>query len=196
MSQGAPSRTGIKTAAEVCRRFALGDEARTLLDDAMTPRQFLDRLRAAGLHADAAKLVAHALPKRQAVWWAYLGVTQMLGPKASPQAAAALEASRAWVADPNDDHRRAAFTAADQAGFDTAPACVALAVFFSGGSLAPPDFQPAPAPEHVTGSMVAAALALAVVLEEPEKAPQKYDALLQTAIDVADNKNLLPGIKK
>jgi hypothetical protein len=196
MSQGAPPRTGIKTAAEVCRRFALGDEARALLDDAMSPRQFLDRLRAAGLPADAAKLVAHALPKRQAVWWAYLGVTQMLGPKASPEATAALETSRAWVADPSDDHRRAAYAAAERAGFDTAAGCVALAVFFSGGSLAPPDFQPAPAPEHVTGSMVATALALAVVLDAPEKARQKCDALLQTAIDVADGKNFWPGIKK
>jgi hypothetical protein len=196
MSQGAPPRAGVKTAAEVCARFALGEEARASLTEAMTPRQFLDVLREQGLYADAAKLVAHALPKRQAVWWACLGVGQALGPAAAPEASAALAAAREWVADPSDDHRRAARTAAEAAGFDTAAGCVALAVFFSGGSLAPPELPAVPPADKLTGDMVAVAIALAVVLDEPEKAPDKYNALLRTAIDVAEGKNLWPGVRK
>jgi hypothetical protein len=34
------------------------------------------------------------------------------------------------------------------------------------------------------------------VLDTPEAAPAKYDALLQTAIEVADGKNLWPGARK
>ena len=58
----------MSTAAAICSRFPIGEEARALLRDDQSPRQLLDALRGAGLLVDALRLVAHAFPKRSAVW--------------------------------------------------------------------------------------------------------------------------------
>ena len=122
----------------------------------MTPRQYLDLLVERQLHADAVQFLAHALPKREAVWWACLCARPVLGPEPPPAAAAALEAARAWVIDPRDEKRRATFPAAEAAEIGTPAGCAAAAAYFSGGSLAPANL-PAVAPaEHLTAHLVAA----------------------------------------
>ena len=70
MEQGAPAKsvdklTG-KSAAEVSQRARLGEEARSLLAEGVTSRQYLDRLIERRMHADAVQFLAHALPKREA----------------------------------------------------------------------------------------------------------------------------------
>ena len=82
--------------------------------------------------------------------------------------------------DPKDEKRRAAFPAAEAAGIGTPAGCAAAAAYFSGGSLAPPDLPVVPPRRHVTGGLVAAALTLAAVIKQPEKAPEKHAAFLRT----------------
>ena len=60
-----------KTAAEVCKNFALSDDARPLLKEGMSPEQFLVALQAKECFADAMRFLAQALPKPDAVFWAY-----------------------------------------------------------------------------------------------------------------------------
>ena len=50
--------------------FDLDDAAKALLDDKQTPRQFLQLLGKQQLYSDAVRFLAHALPKREAIWWA------------------------------------------------------------------------------------------------------------------------------
>ena len=71
---------------------------------------------------------------------------EALGPEPSPEAAAALEAARAWVIDPKDEKRRATFPAAEAAEMGTPAGCTAAAAYFSGGSLAPPNLPASPRP--------------------------------------------------
>ena len=138
------------------------------------------------------RFLAYALPKREAVWWACLIAAEVLGPEPSPEAAAALEAAQAWVVDPTDDKRRATFPAAQKAGVGTPVGCAAVAAYFSGGSLAPPDLAVVAPPEYVTHDLVASSLILAAVSKEPEKAPEKYAAFLRTGLDVADGQRPWP----
>lgn len=174
-----------RPAAEVHDRAAPGDEARALLAEGMTVRAYLSAMAGNGLHADAVKFLAHALPRREAVWWACLIAAEAMGPEPPPEAAAALEAARDWVIDPKDERRRATFPAAQAAGMGTPAGCAAAAAYFSGGSLAPPDLPVVAPPEHITGQMAACALVLSAVIKEPQKAPEKYAAFLRIGLEVA-----------
>ncbi len=158
----------------------------------MSSRQFLDQLVKEHLHEDAVQFLAHALPKREAVWWACLCVGQVLGPEPSPDAVAALDAAKAWAIDPSDEKRRATFPAAEAADIGTPAGCTAAAAYFSGGSLAPANL-PAVAPAaHITADLVASALTLAAVIKEPEKAAEKSAASLQTGLEVASGRQVWP----
>jgi hypothetical protein len=179
-------------AAEVCERAQPEDEARALLAEGMTARAYIDALVVKGMHADALKAMAHALPKRSAVWWACLCAAEAPGATTEDAAAAALETARAWVIDPTDARRRASLPAAEAAGMGTPAGCAAAAVYFSGGSLAPPDHPVVDPPDDLTGLMVANALVLAAVIKEPEKAAEKRSAFLRTGLEVAEGRRPWP----
>ena len=185
---GAWARVAAARAAEVCATFALDEEARPLLKDGATPEAFFAELAARELHAEAARFLAHALPKREALWWACQCV-RLACPAPPPEQKAALEAAEKYVEVPTDSNRRAAMTAAEAADFGTPAGCAAVAAFFSAGSLAPPDLPPVPPPEHLAARSVANAVVLSAVYAEPEKAPEKYKQFLDLGRAVAAGKN-------
>jgi hypothetical protein len=174
------------SAAEVCGRFALGEEARALLVGPLSPGQFLDLLRKRRLDQDATRMIANALPKREAVWWALSCAREAAGVNPSPASLAALESAQAWVREPSEENRRATLAAAEAAGLGTSSGCAALAAFWSGGSLGPPGTPVVPPAEHLTAHAAAGAVMLAVVESEPEKAAEKYRAFLSRGVAVAD----------
>src|SRR5262245_57384242 len=92
----------VSTVAEVCQHIALGEEARAFLQEEFTLHAFLDLLMAHELFPDAARLLAYALPKRGAVWWACLCVRQVAAADTRPADLAALEAAERWVIEPHE----------------------------------------------------------------------------------------------
>jgi hypothetical protein len=89
----------------------------------------------------------------------------------APQAAA-VQAAERWVADPSEANRRAAQAASEAAGLGTPAGCAAMAAFWSGGSLAPPEAPVVPPGEILTAHGSAGPVMLAAVLTEPQKAPR------------------------
>src|SRR5262249_33109419 len=136
MSTATLTRVTAKTAQEVAGQFELGEPARKLLRDYLTPRQFLDLLVADKLYLDGTRFLGHALPKREAVWWACVCVGQEADPAA--KVAPALQAAVKWVVEPSDANRRAAQAPGEADNFATPAGFVAMAVFWSGGSLIGP----------------------------------------------------------
>lgn len=189
MSNGTLAKVAAKTAAEVCQHFPLDEAARKLLRPEMTPSQYLAALMEAQLLVDAIRFLAHALPKREAVWWACACARAAHAPTPPAVAAAALQAAERWVADPSEDHRRAAMPASEAVGLADPAGCAVAATFWSGGSLAPPDLPAVPPGEHLTAHGVAGAIMLAAVLKEPERAPEKQRAFLKMGLDVANGAN-------
>jgi len=185
MSSNGLVKITAKTAAEVCKHFALGDEAKKLLRDGLTPAQFLDTLIEKQQFPDAVRFLAHALPKQEAVWWACVCARSVGGSNPPPKIAAALQAAEKWVADPSEGNRRAAMPAAEAAEFKTPAGCAAVAAFWSGGSLAPPNVPAVPPGEYLTAHGVAGSVMLAAVQSEPEKAPEKNRKFLAQGIEVA-----------
>ena len=82
--------------------------------------------------------------------------------------------------------------AAEAAGLDTPAGCLAVAAFFSGGSIAPEGLPPVPPSEPMTGTAVAGAVKLAAVLKDPARAPEKFAAFLKLGSEVAEGKNRWP----
>jgi len=168
-----------RTATEIGKLFPLGDEAKRLLRDGLTVRQYLDVLVERHLSVDAVRFLAHALPRREGVWWACLCARGATG-NGSP----ALQAAERWVADPSEANRRAAQAAAVDAGPGTPAGCAALAAFWSGGSLAPANVPAVPPGETLTAQGVAGAILLAAVATEPHRAPDRYREFLSRGLEV------------
>ncbi len=149
------------------------------------PRDYVAILLGAALFPDAVRFVAHALPKREAVWWAWVCARRSSGDAPPPVIKAALEATERWIAQPTDELRRAAMDAAQKATLGTAAGCAGLAAFFSGGSLGPPNVAPIPPGDFLTAKAVTGAILSAAVSKEPEKAPEKFRAFVAQGLEVA-----------
>src|SRR6266536_3929242 len=103
MCAGTLTKVTAKSAVEICKLVPLGDEAKKLLRDGLTPRQYLDVLIEKQQYVDAVRFLAHALPKREAVWWACLCARKAVGPNPPAPIQAALQAAEKWVVDPSED---------------------------------------------------------------------------------------------
>src|SRR5438132_849258 len=100
------TRVTAKTAGELCKQFPLSDEGKKVVRDNMTPAQALDALMAGKHYVDALRLLAHGLPKREAVWWACQCARQVTTGTVPPQVTAALASAEKWVKDPTEENRR------------------------------------------------------------------------------------------
>ncbi len=163
--------------------------ARTLVRAGQTPRQYLTELTTAKHFMDAVRVLAWALPRREALWWACQCVRQVVTDKDGPAEQAALQAASRYAQTPSEEHRRAAGAAAEAVDFATPAGCAAVAAFWAEGSLAPPDLPPAPAPEHLTPTGIVNAVVLAAVHRDPENADEKYRRFLALGLNVADGKD-------
>lgn len=173
-------------ASEVCGLYTPEPEAAALLSLDDTPGDFLDRLIAQGRLADAARFLAFALPRREAVWWACLCAREVLPVGAKPEVMAALEAAEAWVYKPLEENRRAAMARAEATGFASPCSWAAVGAFWSAGSLGPPDLPAVPPGPELTGTAVSGAITMAAVQTEPEHAEAKYRRFLDYGLDLAN----------
>ncbi len=154
--------------------------------DGATPAAFLEQLISRSAFDEAVQFLAFALPKREAVWWACLCARSDLRDPVPAPALAALTAAEAWVYRPTEENRRAAMERAQETKFDTSSAWAAVAAFWSGGSLAPPDLPAVTPAAHLSGAAVAGAVTLAAVQTEPELADEKRQRYIKIAIDIAN----------
>ena len=187
----APSTVAGRGTAELCAVAELGDDARALLSTGVpAPRAYIAQLVAGDLHADAIRFIAHALPRREAVWWAWVCARKVAGAEPAPAVKAALDATERWIVQPTEEHRRQALHFGEAADFGTPAGCAALAAFMSAGSLAPPHAPPVPPDEFMTAKAVAGSVTLSAVATEPERAVEKFNEFVKVGLEVADRTKL------
>lgn len=179
--------------ADLVQAAELEEEARKLLTPATGPRGLLQAMVEREFYADAVRFLAHALPRREAVWWAWVCARRTAGDTPPSEIRAALDATERWIREPSDEHRRAAMQRAEAAGFGTPAGCAALAAFLSGDNLAPPNVeQRVPPGEFMAAKAITGAIVLAAVAQEPEKAAEKFQAFIQQGLDVVNRIKLWP----
>jgi len=172
--------------APLLPRLELSPEATQTIAGAATAAEAVQRLEAGGFGAEAARLTAHALPKREAVWWACMCAAAVPVTALAASDAAARQAAEAWVRQPGDDAlRRAAWEAAQATEFKSPEAWAAVGAFWSGTSMAPAGQPDVPPAEHLTGVAISGAVALASVRGHPERAAARLTRFLQAARDIA-----------
>ena len=112
--------------------------------------------------AAATGFVAQCLPRIDAVRWV-MACLSYADAEPPPARAVAAKAVRRWVANPSDEARRLAYEAGQLAGWDTMEGLACLAIFLSGGSIAPAaqevpvNPQPGVFGKVVAGAVLAAA---------------------------------------
>jgi hypothetical protein len=174
----------------VCAEAELEEDALTLLEEADGVPAFLETLCEEDRYEEAIAFLAQALPPREAVGWAWVCAREAVGEDAPPSVQESLEATRAWIQEPSDAIRRAAFNAADEAGMATPAGCAGLAAFFSGDSLAPADSEPAPPPEGLSGRTVAGCVHVSAAWGEPEDVAARYEDFMRRGLELAERVDL------
>ena len=183
----------IKTLADLADVAGVGEDGRNLLKPEHKPHEYLSALTGAAQHTDAVRVLAHALPRREGVWWAWATAKRASGAEPAPAVKAALDATERWIAQPTEDNRRTCMARGEAAGFDTAAGCAALAAFLSGPTVAPPHIEQAvPPPDYAAAKAIAGAVLISAVVTEPEKAVEKMHAALMQGLDVVVKIKLWP----
>jgi hypothetical protein len=188
MGKSVGPESDTRTAAEIAQTCKLSEEARALLRNEQTANEFFDLLYGRELFRDAVHFVAHLLPTRETVWWGCLCVWQVCRPDPPSEMAAALQAAIQWVRDPSEAHRKAAQRPGEAAGLPNPAGAVAMAVFWSGGSMTPDSLPPVPPPPGLTPRTIAAAVLSAVAQGGATGGADRYRQFLQLAIDVDNGK--------
>ena len=169
----------------VLAHAALGEEALAAAGGAATVPDLIDALEGAGFLVEATRCFAHALPRREAVWWAAMCARHTAPADLAETGRATLDAVELWVRQQNEEGRRAAMSRAEAIGFQTPEAWAAVAAFWSGPSISPPDQPPVPPPAHLTGVAVAGAVALAAVRGDAQRSPARLAQFLRSAREIA-----------
>ncbi len=182
MENTAQSVSKIEATAEVAE---LSPDALALLKPELHPLDFVSQMMEQQLYPDAVRFLAHALPKREGVWWAWMSARRASGDSPPPKIKASMEATEKWIAQPSPENCRAAKAASDTAGVGTPAGCAGLAAFFSGESLAPPDCPAVPPGPYLAAKAVAGAVNLAALTGgEPKQAPDRFKSFVAQGLDV------------
>jgi len=160
-------------------------EALPILDASTDAADALNRLEAAGLLVQAARLAAHAMPRREGVWWACMCAAHTAPPGLSPADRAAQEAAEQWVRRPSEEHGRAAMAAAERSSYASPEAWAAVGAFWSGPSMAPAGQPAVPPAPHLAGIAIGGAVALAAVRTDPAQQEARLLRFLASAHDIA-----------
>jgi hypothetical protein len=169
----------------LCQSIELDEAAQILLRDTVTSAAYIQQLIDKQLYTDAVKVLAHALPKREATWWACLCARNTLSETSAANESKAIELAEAWVYKPSEDNRKAILPIAETSHFKTAASWAAMAAFWSGNNIAlSPDITIPPA-EGLTAKAVLGAVITAAVHSKPDKIASNYQLFLKQGIHIA-----------
>ena len=166
-------------------RLELDADCTALLSPHVDAAAGLEALVAAKRMPEAMRLIAHAMPKREVVWWGCMcaraaPVSALPAPDAD-----ALTAAEAWVRKPDEPNRRAAMAAAQKTGFQSPEAWAAGAAVWSGGSMAPEGQPEVPPADHHTALAIAGGVVIAALRGAPARAADRFARFLLSARDIA-----------
>jgi hypothetical protein len=175
------------TLAELCERAEFDEETRELAKPELPVRACVEQLAAGGRLREAVGAIAQLLPKKEAIRWGLESIRRVPAASAKPGSEGAMQAVEEWLAGASDEKRRAALRSAEQVGIGTPAGCLGLAVFLSGGSMAPPDTPVAPEPEpYLSARMVAGAMSMAVALD-PQNAVKHFRSFVDRGFQMAQD---------
>jgi hypothetical protein len=164
---------------------ALPAPAAAVVKDCRLVSEALDLLEGAGFLLEATRLLAYALPKREAVWWACMCAAHTAPPDLPEADRLAREAAELWVRQPGEKNRRAAALLAEATTMDHPEPWTTVAVFWSGETIGPEDLPAVPPPPHMTGKAVAGTIYIAAVRGDPMRESARLKRFLESGRNIA-----------
>lgn len=174
-----------KNASSIAQGIELDEQAIALLEDNPATVDYLQRLIEQQLYADAVRFLAHALPKREATWWACLCARKALTEKSSPHDLKAIELAEAWVYKPVEENQKPTLAAAEAGAFKTPASWAAMAAFWSGDNISPTPYAIIPPDEKLYAKAVVGAVILAATKSETSKINDHYQLFLRQGLNIA-----------
>ena len=179
-------------AQQIVAAAGLSDEGVALLAPDDKPRAYLDRLLAKELSSDVVRFLAYVLPKREAIWWSWVCARKAAGPTPPNAVKSMLDAIERWIVQPTDANRRAAYAATELGDIASSAGMACVAVFFSGGSIAPDGMPDVPASDKMTPKAVVGSITLAAV-SNPDEMKQRWAEFAKMGLEVVERIKLFPG---
>jgi hypothetical protein len=172
------------TTVEIADIAKLSDPAKELARDDLRPSRYVELLEKAKLFKDAVLFLVYGLPIPLGIRWGCRCCRELLTEQQIEEMKLSLEAAEGWTEAPSDEARWAAKDAAEKDDVKSPADLLAMAVFFSGGSVTPPNTPEAQAPPHVAQKMTAGSIQVSVLTNAPEKAEERYQKALQISRDL------------
>lgn len=149
----------------------------------VAPQDFFATLRSGEDTIAALSYAACALPKLESIEWALAALPPVADDDRDFSARMLLrDASRRWIDEPDDENRRAVFAIAEESNNDWPETLIGLAIYFSGGSIAPEDIDPVTVSPEIAAKLISGALQLAVA-----NYAQTDPGFANRVLDLADN---------
>jgi len=174
-----------QTCGQILPRFTASDEASELLNPELTIEESIQVLQAEKLNNDLVQFLAHALPVREAIWWASLCLLQRKDVWSTTQLQC-IQTAQQWVHSPSEELRRKAELLSNRLDLNCGPSWLAQAVFWNGsGSIVSPDL-PAVLPDpFLYAKAVAGAINHSAALPTWNNSDDYYTNSMTYVIDIA-----------
>jgi hypothetical protein len=177
-------------ASEITRHFELQEEFQPALDDDLPPGEFFQALMDNKHYHDAVTFLAHAIPSREAVWWACVCARYHME-DADVKYQLGLKAAEAWVYDPSEENRRVCEKYAEEGDYATPASWACAAAFWSTGSITAADAPIMEAPPYIYAHAVTGSIVMAVGWKQPdpEVVEERYQTYLKHGLNIANGGN-------
>lgn len=175
-------------AADLDRVLAVSQlkpRAMALIADCRTVPGALASLEDGGMPRQAVRLLAHALPQREAVWWACMCARHTAPANLAETDRLALEGAEAWVRQPSDEAKQAAAMRAEAAAAKSPEVWAAIAVAWSGAATAPPDPRRQSPSRKLPGTAVVGSIILASLRRTRAASQARLQRFLQSGRGIA-----------
>jgi hypothetical protein len=147
----------------------------------------LEELEGKAAKFDILRVLAVALPPREATWWACLAGHDLIGPEPKVVPPPLASAER-WVFKPTEENRIAARDAFETADMDDNTTFCAMAALYADGTLGPGDMNDTPAPPNGVSAAVFAMNLLSMNMNV-ETMDVHIETLIDRGLDIARGGN-------
>jgi hypothetical protein len=170
--------------AEIANEANLSEEARALIKEDIGPSRYVDLLESQGLFKDAILFLTHGFPIQLTIKWGCSCSRELLSIQQIEKCKASLQAADSWLEAPGDQTRWDARNAAEKSNMSSPVDLIAMAAFFSGGSIAPPEAPATFPPPYLASKLAGGAIQMVVVSQYPEKSADRYRRTLQISREI------------
>ena len=175
-----------KRAVEVCALFPLATASIRLLDDNPAVAVAMERFFSGGFLPEARRVLAYAMERRQAVWWAYLCTIEAIRHKEiSSTQALAMHQVLTWILEPSDVNRKACKRLVRPCGVTSMVGILCMAVWVSGGSVSPHIKRHIEPKASVCGRLCGVVVYLASVFFDSGRYRQYTQHFLDMGLEIA-----------